>query len=49
VVAAQFLERFHKVAAEALGIKQTCTPIGTGGEKMQMIEPVIMALARHSE
>ncbi len=42
-------ERFQKVAAEALGIKQTCMPAGAGRGKMQMIQPIIMGLARRPE
>lgn len=45
--AAQFVERFHEVEPKTVGIEKRRAPVGAGSKGMQVIEPVIMALARH--
>lgn len=41
---AQVGEGRHQLAAEAVGIKKARPPIGAGGDKMQMVETIVMAL-----
>lgn len=38
-----------KTSTKTLGIKQTCAAVRAGSDKVQMVESVIMPLARHGE
>lgn len=46
---AQLVEGLHPVTAKALGIEKARATIGAGSEIMEVVEPVIMLLARHGK
>ena len=41
-------ERLHQIASKALRVENSRTAIGAGGKIIQVVEAVIMALARHA-
>ncbi len=44
----QGIENNDEGTAETVGIKQACTTVGAGGDKVQMVQSVIMRLAGHT-
>jgi hypothetical protein len=46
---AKFLQRLNEVPAKAWGVEKRRAAIGAGSKIMEMIKPVIMALAWHKE
>ena len=41
------MESPHEVAAEAVGIENSCATVGAGGEIMQMVKTITVVLSGH--